>query len=233
MIYKFLCLNRTKPTYNQEIIYIEAESEEAARFQLSADYRLLLSRPIGRFAKSRAKHPPLQLADCPPNLTACNRCDTATPEQIHSLPTVGGCGYDVGTITYEGNCNPYSSGIFLSQIYLSQGCQPLTDIFQKAEFVKWLISRNKPSNRTNKANLSYEVVETISHPSRGGNSLLTKPYEKIKMLFKFLVLGDKRLTISIRAKSEAEARQKLQFTSPALCVARYPANFGMKGGEYA
>ncbi|MGX3067123.1 host cell division inhibitor Icd-like protein [Ursidibacter arcticus] len=52
MIYKFLCLNRTQPTYNQQAIYIEADSEENARFQLSADYRLLLDRPIAKFAKN-------------------------------------------------------------------------------------------------------------------------------------------------------------------------------------
>lgn len=58
-------------------------------------------------------------------------------------------------------------------------------------------------------------------------SLSNLEKETATMLFKFLVLGEKRLTISIRAKSEAEARQKLQFTSPALCVAR------LKGGVYA
>ncbi len=58
MIYKFLCLNRTKHTYNQETLYIQADSEEQARLQLSADYRLLLDRPIAKF---RA------------NQTACNQ----------------------------------------------------------------------------------------------------------------------------------------------------------------
>ncbi|MDP0328061.1 host cell division inhibitor Icd-like protein [Glaesserella parasuis] len=53
MIYKFLCLNRTKHTYNQETLYIQADSEEQARLQLSADYRLLLDRPIAKF---RANH---------------------------------------------------------------------------------------------------------------------------------------------------------------------------------
>lgn len=59
MIYKFLCLDRTQPTYNQQAIYIEADTEENARFQLTADYRLLLDRPIARLAK------------IPENLTAC------------------------------------------------------------------------------------------------------------------------------------------------------------------
>lgn len=49
------------------------------------------------------------------------------------------------------------------------------------------------------------------------------------MIYKFLLLGQQRLTIRIRANSEAEARQRLQFTSPALCIAR----FNDKGGVYA
>lgn len=57
MFYKFLCVNRTKHTYNQEIITIQADTEENARFQLSADYRLLLDRPIAKVSQ---------------NLTACN-----------------------------------------------------------------------------------------------------------------------------------------------------------------
>ncbi|QIM63044.1 hypothetical protein A1D29_06960 [Pasteurellaceae bacterium Orientalotternb1] len=57
MLFKFLCVNRTKHTYNQEIIAIQADTEENARFQLSADYRLALSRPIAKISQ---------------NLTACN-----------------------------------------------------------------------------------------------------------------------------------------------------------------
>lgn len=53
MIYKFLCLNRTKHTYNQETLYIQADSEEQARLQLSADYRLLLDRPIAKFRANK------------------------------------------------------------------------------------------------------------------------------------------------------------------------------------
>lgn len=51
----------------------------------------------------------------------------------------------------------------------------------------------------------------------------------IKMLFKFLLLGEKRLTIKIRAKSEAEARQRLNLSSNALCIAR----LNTQGGMYA
>lgn len=58
----------------------------------------------------------------------------------------------------------------------------------------------------------------------------------IKMLFKFLLLGEKRLTVRICANTEAEARQRIQFTSPAICVARLPLpmnRFKAQGGVYA
>ncbi|MDG6484722.1 host cell division inhibitor Icd-like protein [Glaesserella parasuis] len=159
MIYKFLCLNRTKHTYNQETLYIQADSEEQARLQLSADYRLLLDRPIAKF---RA------------NKTAC-----PTPEQNNRLPKVSRCGYDDCTTTYEGNRNPNTSGIFLSQIYTSLGKHCPKSI----EFAVRLISRDKPSNRTNKASYSYVAVETLSHPIKQGDisySSLTKTYDTMK-----------------------------------------------------
>lgn len=80
MIYKFLCLNRTKQTYNQETIYIEADSEENARFQLTADYRLLLDRPIGKFHNHPQKQPPLHFADSPQYSPPCT----------HRQPAQGG-----------------------------------------------------------------------------------------------------------------------------------------------
>lgn len=50
--------------------------------------------------------------------------------------------------------------------------------------------------------------------------------ELLAMLFKFLLLGDKRLTVRIRAKSEAEARQRLNLSkSTAICVARLNGAF--------
>lgn len=159
MIYKFLCLNRTKHTYNQETLYIQADSEEQARLQLSADYRLLLDRPIAKF---RA------------NKTAC-----PTPEQNNRLPKVSRCGYDDCTTTYEGNRNPNTSGIFLSQIYTSLGKHCPKSI----EFAVRLISRDKPSNRTNKASYSYVAVETLSHPIKQGDISylsLTKTYDTMK-----------------------------------------------------
>lgn len=51
------------------------------------------------------------------------------------------------------------------------------------------------------------------------------------MLFKFLLLGEKRLRITVYANSEQEARQRLNLQSPALCVARL--NTRRKGGVYA
>lgn len=42
----FLCVNRTATPYQEKTVRIVADSEENARFQLSADYRLVLARPI-------------------------------------------------------------------------------------------------------------------------------------------------------------------------------------------
>lgn len=70
--YFFLCVNRTADIYQEEIIRIIADSEQNARFQLHADYRLVLDRPIKKIAQ---KQPPLQsphFADFPQNLTPCN-----------------------------------------------------------------------------------------------------------------------------------------------------------------
>lgn len=86
-----------------------------------------------------------------------------------------------GTTTYEGARNPQSSAFFISQnpiftISTAGGCCRFVD------FAKWLISRNKAHLRANKASLSYEVVETISHPFRGDSPLsLTKHTENQPM----------------------------------------------------
>lgn len=130
------------------------------------------------------------------------------------------------TTKHEGRRNPYLRGIFLSKFYLSIGEQRLKSI----EFAIRLISRNKPSNRTNKASHSCMVVETLSHPINRGdaNHLLTK-HETIKMLFKFILLGKRRLKLSIRANSEQQARNLLNLQSNALFIAR----INDKGGIYA
>lgn len=116
--------------------------------------------------------------------------------------------YSVPTTTVNGHRSRHTSGIFLPKFCLSQG----VGIFltpSKAEFVEWLISRNKPNNRTNKASRLTAVVETISHPLQGGNHLLITVKGLFKMLFKFLVLGKRRLKIATYANSEAEVRQLL------------------------
>ena len=46
--YSFLCVNRNADTYQEEVIRIIADSEQNVRFQLTADYRLALSRPIAK-----------------------------------------------------------------------------------------------------------------------------------------------------------------------------------------
>ncbi len=46
--YSFLCVNRCADTYQEEVVRIIADSEQNARFQLTADYRLALSSPIAK-----------------------------------------------------------------------------------------------------------------------------------------------------------------------------------------
>ncbi|MDP0395228.1 host cell division inhibitor Icd-like protein [Glaesserella parasuis] len=141
MIYKFLCLNRTKHIYNQETLYIQADSEEQARLQLSADYRLLLDRPIAKFRTNQAA--------CP------------TPEQNNRLPKVSRCGYDdCTTRTVTGYRTRKICDFFVSQIPQNHG---ITTPVIYSEFAVRLISRDKPSNRTNKASRVTAVVETVSH----------------------------------------------------------------------
>lgn len=141
MIYKFLCLNRTKHTYNQETLYIQADSEEQARLQLSADYRLLLDRPIAKFRANQAA--------CP------------TPEQNNRLPKVSRCGYDdCTTRTVTGYRTRKICDFFVSQI--PQNHRITTPVIY-SEFAVRLISRDKPSSRTNKASRVTAVVETVSH----------------------------------------------------------------------
>ncbi len=59
MIYLLLCVNRTKPTFNTEIVRIQAPNADEARFKLTADYQLLTvcgrlnPNRFSRFAKNR------------------------------------------------------------------------------------------------------------------------------------------------------------------------------------
>ena len=57
MIYLFQCINRQATTGNgPHKFYIEADSEQNARFQIHADYKPTPERAIGRFTT----HPHLQ-----------------------------------------------------------------------------------------------------------------------------------------------------------------------------
>ncbi len=53
--------------------------------------------------------------------------------------------------------------------------------------------------------------------------------ELLAMFYKFLIIGENRLKISILASNEKEARSLLSLTSAAVLIARTPA----KGGLYA
>lgn len=65
-----------------------------------------------------------------------------------------------------------------------------------------------------------QTVESLS------GSFLKFRLEAIKMLFKFLTqTGTKRLTFTVRAQSEQEARQNHHISPTALCVARYSDAF--------
>ncbi|MDO4430325.1 MAG: host cell division inhibitor Icd-like protein [Lonepinella koalarum] len=86
-----------------------------------------------------------------------------------------------GTTTYEGSRNPYSSGIFLSQIHTNNTAKNGA-FCSFIEFAIRLRDRTKAEFiRTNKIRHSYVAVETVSHPIKGDTSLLTKPYEKNPM----------------------------------------------------
>ena len=49
MIYLFQCINRQANGNQLHKFYIEADSEQNARFQIHADYKPTPERPIGRF----------------------------------------------------------------------------------------------------------------------------------------------------------------------------------------
>ncbi|MDP8162191.1 host cell division inhibitor Icd-like protein [Pasteurella skyensis] len=54
MIYLLLCVNRTKPTFNTEVVRIQAPNEDEARFKLTADYQLLAV--CGRINPNKAQN---------------------------------------------------------------------------------------------------------------------------------------------------------------------------------
>ncbi|MDP8079692.1 host cell division inhibitor Icd-like protein [Phocoenobacter skyensis] len=57
MIYLLLCVNRTKPTFNTEVVRIQAPNEDEARFKLTADYQLLAV--CGRINSHKAQYSPM------------------------------------------------------------------------------------------------------------------------------------------------------------------------------
>ncbi|MGX2948076.1 ash family protein [Frederiksenia canicola] len=124
------------------------------------------------------------------------------------------------TISFNADRKRYLSGIFLPAISQSYG---ITTPEVYSELAVRATRRTKTGNRTNNADCLKAVVEPLPHPIEAVsfNHKLTRTF---KMLFKFLLLGEKRLTVRIRAKSEAEARQCIQFTSPAICIARFSDN---------
>ncbi len=78
-----------------------------------------------------------------------------------------------GTTSVDANRKRYSSGIFLSQIPFKSRLSKF-GLVSFIEFAVRLINRNKASNRTNKVSRSIAVVETVSHPTKGGTHILTK-----------------------------------------------------------
>ena len=77
-----------------------------------------------------------------------------------------------GTTPYNGHRTRKTCGIFLPQIHFKGLLHP-----ENIEFAVQMISRNKASNRTNKASRLYAVVESVSHPTKG-DTLFTKTYKR-------------------------------------------------------
>ncbi|ATW43467.1 ash family protein [Glaesserella parasuis] len=96
---------------------------------------------------------------------------------------------------------------------LTLGCLPIVAVFH-------------PVTRYRPITVESEAIAPINQLS-----------ELSAMIYKFLLLGKNRLTIRIRANSEAEARQRLQLSNNALCIARFNDNLTacnqVKGGIYA
>lgn len=131
------------------------------------------------------------------------------------------------TTIFEGNRYPYSSGIFLPTLYQFLQVTHKTGVIRLSEFVTWAIWGNKALS-TNNPSRSKTVVEPTLHPFMVQHFPLTKIFEEIAMLFKFITLGKKRLKITVHARNEQEARNKL-ICSHAVLFAR----INTKGGLYA
>ncbi|QIM67828.1 hypothetical protein A4G16_03595 [Mannheimia granulomatis] len=94
------------------------------------------------------------------------------------MPSVGGCGHNDLTTTYDANRKRYTSGLFLSQIYQHQGTTT-PEIY--SEFAIRATPRNKALS-TNKGGYSYVAVEPLSHLSKSDKLFypLTKTYDTMK-----------------------------------------------------
>lgn len=160
MMYQFIfaAIRRTDLTNQIHKIRISATSELEARKALARDFVLVLAGRI------KLKN----------NIETDRTLSAVLPNRENAC-SIG------GTTTYEGNRNPYFSGIFLSQIH-TNNTAPNGAFCSFIEFAVRLRDRTKAEFiRTNKIRHSYVAVETVSHPIKGDTSLLTKPYEKKPM----------------------------------------------------
>ena len=123
--------------------------------------------------------------------------------------------YSELTTIFEGNRNPYPSGIFLSTFYHSKQWQAL----------KGVLCGNKAQQRTNNASRSKTVVEPMLHPYRGLQVLLTNFFEGISMLYTFFYTAT-RLKITIYAQTLAQAYARKPAGNAVLVIRQ-------KGGCYA
>ena len=114
--------------------------------------------------------------------------------------------YSEFTTTYEGNRNPYLSGIFLPEFYhFKQWHGFTTGVIHSLKLVTRATRRNKTGNRANKAGFSYEAVEPLLHLFKSVKQvLLLKTYEGISMLYTFFYTAT-RLKITIYAQTLAQA----------------------------
>ena len=118
--------------------------------------------------------------------------------------------YSEFTTTYEGNRNPYLSGIFLPEFYhFKQWHGFTTGVIHSLKLVTRATPRNKTGNRANKWGFSYEAVEPLLHLYRilfksVLQVLLLKTYEGISMLYTFLFKGIARRDLSNTRKAITE-----------------------------
>lgn len=139
----FAAIRRTDLTNHIVKIRINANTEQEARKPLAREFILVLAGRIN-----------------PKNHRAFNQ----------GLQTLANKASIAGTTTTSGKHDRYLSAIFLPQIHANNTAHNgVTCSF--IEFAVRLISRNKPSNRTNKASRLVAVVETLSHPIKGDISL--------------------------------------------------------------